>query len=73
MIGIVICILAPFIGTIIGSALVFFTKNKLNPKIEKMLLGFAGGVMIAASVWSLIIPSIEMSETTTNSIFISPN
>ena len=62
MLGVTLCILAPLVGTIIGSALVFFTKNKLNPKVEKMLLGFASGVMIAASVWSLIIPSIEMSE-----------
>jgi len=62
MLGIVICILAPLVGTIIGSGLVFFTKNKLNARVEKLLLGFASGVMIAASIWSLIIPSIEMSE-----------
>ena len=37
-------------------------KNKINKKVEKLLLGFASGVMIAASVWSLIIPSIEMAE-----------
>ena len=61
MLGIILCILAPLIGTTIGSALVFITKNRLNPKVEKLLLGFASGVMIAASVWSLIIPSIEMS------------
>ena len=44
-----------------GSAMVFFTKNKINEKFQKFLLGFASGVMIAASVWSLIIPSVEMS------------
>ena len=52
----------PFIGTVLGSFLVFFMKNTLNEKIEKILLGFAAGVMIAASIWSLIIPSINMSE-----------
>ena len=52
----------PFIGTVFGSAMVFLMKNKMNKKVEKILLGFASGVMIAASVWSLLIPSIEMSE-----------
>lgn len=42
--------------------MVFLMKNKLNKKVEKILLGFASGVMIAASIWSLIIPSIEMAE-----------
>ena len=60
----------PFIGTILGSFLVFFMKNTLNEKIEKILLGFAAGVMIAASVWSLIIPSINMSEGMGNWSFI---
>lgn len=55
-------IIIPFIGTTLGSALVFLLKDKLNEKIQKILLGFASGVMIAASIWSLIIPSIDMSE-----------
>ena len=55
-------ILIPFLGTLLGSAMVFFMKDKMNKKVEKILLGFASGVMIAASVWSLIIPSIEMAE-----------
>jgi len=54
-------IFIPFVGTILGSFLVFFMKKSLNLKVEKILLGFAAGVMIAASVWSLIIPSINMS------------
>ena len=54
--------LIPFIGTTIGAAMVFLMKNEINKKIEKLLLGFASGVMIAASVWSLLIPSIEMAE-----------
>ena len=55
-------LLIPFLGTSVSSAMVFFTKNKINEKFQKFLLGFASGVMIAASVWSLIIPSIEMAE-----------
>lgn len=51
----------PFLGTMSGSAMVFFMKSQMNEKIEKLLLGFASGVMIAASVWSLLIPSIEMA------------
>ena len=52
----------PLMGTTVGSMCVFFIKDTLSKKIERSLLGFAGGVMIAASVWSLIIPSIESSE-----------
>ena len=54
-------VLIPFAGTTLGAFLVFFMRNKINDLVEKILLGFAGGVMIAASVWSLIIPSIEQS------------
>ena len=53
--------LIPFLGTVLGSTMVFFMKNKINSKVEKFLLGFAAGVMISASVWSLLIPSIEMA------------
>ena len=55
-------LLIPFIGTTLGSSMVFFMKNKMNEKVEKLLLGFASGVMIAASIWSLIIPSIDMAK-----------
>lgn len=51
----------PFIGTSLGAFTVFFMKDKINPKTEKVLLGFAAGVMIAASVWSLLIPSIDLA------------
>ena len=54
-------IIIPFLGTTLGSAAVFLMKNQLNHKVEKVLLGFASGVMVAASIWSLMIPSIEMS------------
>ena len=52
----------PFLGTVLGSGMVFLMKNKMNGKVEKLLLGFASGVMIAASVWSLLIPSIDMAK-----------
>jgi ZIP family zinc transporter len=51
----------PFLGTTLGAAMVFFMKNKINSKVEKTLLGFASGIMVAASVWSLLMPSIEMA------------
>lgn len=55
-------LMIPFLGTTLGVGMVFFMKGSMNQKLEKMLLGFAAGVMIAASVWSLLIPSIEMTE-----------
>ena len=55
-------LLIPFLGTTLGAAMVFLMKNKINSKVEKLLLGFASGVMIAASIWSLLIPAIDMSE-----------
>jgi len=59
---IVIGLLIPLAGTVLGAAMVFFLKGEMKPKLQKALLGFASGVMIAASVWSLLIPSIEMAE-----------
>ncbi len=59
----VIGLAIPFLGTTLGAAMVFLMKNKINNKIEKILIGFASGVMIAASIWSLLIPAIEMSES----------
>ena len=52
----------PFLGTALGAATVFFMRKEMRPGLEKLLLGFASGVMIAASVWSLLIPAIELSE-----------
>ena len=59
---IILGIFIPFIGTIIGTSIVFFMKNNLNKALEKMLLGLASGVMIAASIWSLLMPSFEMAK-----------
>ena len=49
-------------GTSLGSSLVFFLKKDMNEKLKKLTVGFAAGVMIAASVWSLILPAVEMAE-----------
>ena len=57
----VMVLLIPFLGTTLGAAMVFFMKSQMKPQLEKLLLGFASGVMIAASVWSMLLPSIEMS------------
>ena len=55
-------LLLPFLGTTLGAAGVFFMKGQMKPLVQKMLLGFASGVMVAASVWSLLIPAMDMSE-----------
>ena len=52
----------PFLGTALGSACVFFLRDELHRLVQKGLLGFASGVMVAASVWSLLIPAIELAE-----------
>lgn len=54
-------LMIPFIGTALGSAMVFFMKRELSDPVQKSLMGFASGVMVAASIWSLIIPAIEQS------------
>lgn len=54
-------ILMPFVGTSLGACCVFFMKKDFSPTLQRILLGFAGGVMVAASVWSLVIPALEYS------------
>ena len=63
-------LLIPFAGTALGAGCVFFLKNELKPLVQKSLLGFASGVMVAASVWSLLIPAMEMSEDMGRMAFI---
>ena len=60
MSALIIGILLPLVGTMLGAAFVFFMKKDIPDRLQKTLLGFASGVMVAASVWSLLIPSIEM-------------
>ena len=55
-------LLLPFLGTALGAAMVFLLRGAMSDWLKKLLLGFASGVMVAASVWSLIIPSLEMAE-----------
>lgn len=62
-------LLIPFLGTSLGSAMVFFTKNKINEKFQKFLLGFASGVMIAASVWSRPQPQLSVRQAEANQPF----
>ncbi len=58
--GIALALLIPFMGTAIGAAFVFLLRDQMPSLVQKTLLGFASGVMVAASVWSLIIPSMDM-------------
>ena len=60
--AVIIGILIPFLGTTLGSAGVFFMRKSLGVSVQRALAGFAAGVMVAASIWSLIIPAIEQSE-----------
>lgn len=59
--GITIGLLLPFLGTTLGAACVFLMRKAMASRLQKILTGFAAGVMVAASVWSLLIPSIEMT------------
>lgn len=58
---ILVGILLPFLGTCLGAALAFFMRSEMNNSIQRCLTGFAAGVMIAASVWSLLIPSLQQA------------
>ena len=63
-------LMIPFIGTAAGAGCVFFLRNQLKPLVQKSLLGFASGVMVAASVWSLLIPAMDQSESMGKFAFI---
>ena len=58
---VIFAVLLPFLGTVLGSGLVFFLKGAMNRTLQRSLTGFAAGVMVAASVWSLIIPAMDQS------------
>ena len=62
MLQLTLGLLLPFLGTTLGAACVFFVRHQLHPSIQKLLLGFASGVMVAASVWSLLIPAMDASD-----------
>ncbi len=63
-------LLIPFAGTALGALCVFFMKKELSVSVQRALTGFAGGVMVAASIWSLIVPAIEQSEPLGNLAFL---
>ena len=63
-------ILIPFLGTALGASCVFFMKKSLNDGIQRMLAGFAAGVMVAASIWSLLIPAMNQSHSMGRRSFI---
>ena len=65
-------LLIPFAGTVIGSAFVFLTRERVSSRVQNALLGFAAGVMVAASVWSLIMPAIDLSEHLGNLNWMPP-
>ena len=62
MITLITGLLIPLMGTMLGAAFVFLMKDEMSPRLQKSLLGFASGVMVAASVWSLLMPAMEMEE-----------
>ena len=62
MLTLALGLLIPLLGTMLGAAFVFFMKGDMSLCLQKTLLGFASGVMVAASVWSLLIPAMEMEE-----------
>ena len=59
---VILGLLIPFVGTSLGAALVFFMRGQLSREVERALTGFAAGVMVAASVWSLLVPAMEASD-----------
>ncbi|MGM9899772.1 MAG: ZIP family metal transporter [Bacilli bacterium] len=63
-------LMIPFIGTTLGASCVLFMKKSLSELVRRALAGFAAGVMVAASIWSLIIPAIDQSETMGNLSFL---
>lgn len=64
------CLLIPFLGTSIGAASVLFMKKSVENNVQRGLIGFAVGVMVAASIWSLLIPAMEQSENMGNWSFV---
>ena len=61
---VILCLLIPLAGTTLGSFMVFFLKKEINPRLQKVLMGFASGVMFAAAIWSLLQPAINSYDAT---------
>ena len=69
----ILCLFIPLLGTTLGSAMVFFLKKEINPRLQKILLGFASGVMIAASIWSLLQPAISAYDKSDFRMWLIPS
>ena len=67
--GLITALIIPFAGTVLGAAFVFIMRDSMKGNLQRTLLGFASGVMVAAAVWSLLIPSIEMQGDDAHPIF----
>ncbi len=67
-----LCIWIPFIGTSLGALCALFVKNQIHKNLERILTGFAAGVMVAASIWSLLLPSIEQAEKSLGRFAVMP-
>ena len=59
--NVILCIIIPFIGTVLGASMVYFLKNQISDQVQKVLSGFAAGVMVAASIWGLLIPALTQN------------
>ncbi len=68
--SIIIGLIIPFLGTSLGAACVFLMKKQMNRQIERALTGFASGVMVAASIWSLLVPAMEQSSNMKKLAFV---
>ena len=69
---IIVCLLIPLAGTTLGSFMVFFLKKEINARLQKVLMGFASGVMFAASIWSLLQPAINSYEKSDIRMWLVP-
>lgn len=70
---VIVGLLIPFIGTAFGSAMVFFMKSEINTRLQQILTGFAAGVMVSASFWSLLIPAMEQAKETMGKMALIPS
>ena len=65
-------LLVPFLGTALGSMMVLFMKNEMNPNLQRILTGFAAGVMVSASFWSLLIPAVNQASEESGKLAVLP-
>lgn len=68
-----LALIIPFLGTVLGSSMVFFLRKQLNDKLLKLLLGFSSGVMIAAAIWSLLLPAINSFDSDSYKRWLVPS